>query len=80
MASPMLASTDKVPLGNSPVTGQSYFPISFNCMKEIHQLTQASAKDVGKLGRPIKVGDFSLDGDRKFCDDQSQLRYFSPPV
>ena len=44
MAAPMLASTDKVPLGNSPVTGQPYFPMTFNCMKEIHQLTQASAK------------------------------------
>ena len=44
MAAPMLASTDKVPLGNSLVTGQPYFPMTFNCMKEIHQLTQASAK------------------------------------
>ena len=28
----------------------------------------------------MKVGDFSLDGDRQFHDDDRQMKYFAPPV
>jgi len=35
---------------------------------------------LGKFNRPKKVGHFSIDGERKFKDDDSELKYFAPPV
>jgi len=75
-----LETSVKIPQGTSPVTGQRYFPASFNCIQHIHQLSRTTDKNVGKFNRPRKVGHFSVDGERKFRDDDSQLRYFAPPV
>ena len=89
-----LETSIKIPQGFSPVTGQKYFPASFNCIQEIHQLSRSTDQsmnffflnyssnllEIGKFNRPKKVGDFSIDGERKFHDDNSQMKYFAPPV
>jgi len=80
MSAPTLEASSKVPVGLSPVTGERYFPVTFNCMKELHGITQTSEKNLGKFNRPNHIGHFSLDGDRKFLDNDSQLKYFAPPV
>ena len=94
-----LETSIKIPQGFSPVTGQKYFPASFNCIQEIHQLSRSTDQskfflffslkhrqgfifslEIGKFNRPRKVGDFSIDGERKFHDNNSQMKYFAPPV
>ena len=95
-----LETSIKIPQGFSPVTGQKYFPASFNCIQEIHQLSRSTdqskffeffslkhqqnfiffSQEIGKFNRPRKVGDFSIDGERKFHDNNSQMKYFAPPV
>ena len=44
MSAPTLEGSSKVPIGLSPVTGERYFPVTFNCMKELHNITQTAEK------------------------------------
>ena len=44
MSAPTLEGSSKVPIGLSPVTGERYFPVTFNCMKELHAITQTAEK------------------------------------
>lgn len=84
----------KIPQGVSPITNTQYFPHSFNCMQEVFTISKGQNKGklnlnhynfniisaLGKFNRPKKVGHFSIDGERKFKDDDSELKYFAPPV
>ena len=49
--------------------------INFN-LHPIHQYSGVSPY----VRKPIEVGHFSLDGKRSYHDDDSQLRYYVPPV
>lgn len=39
-----LETSIKIPHGISPVTGENYFPASFNCIKHIHELSKTTDK------------------------------------
>jgi len=70
----------KIPQGVSLITNTQYFPHSFNCMQEVFTISKGQNKALGKFNRPKKVGHFSIDGERKFKDDDSELKFFAPPV
>ena len=42
----------KIPHGTSPVTGQRYFPASFNCIQHIHQLSKTTDKSKPSVFSP----------------------------
>ena len=46
MSGPNLETAEKVPMGYSPVTGERYFPHTFNCMQEIHELSQKKEEGI----------------------------------
>ena len=76
MSAPTLEGSSKVPIGLSPVTGERYFPVTFNCMKELHNITQTAEKSnfiFSSEDESAKVDIFLSDG--QFCIF-SQNRYY----
>ena len=88
MSAPTLEGSSKVPIGLSPVTGERYFPVTFNCMKELHNITQTAEKsnfsflseDESAKSVTVKHVKEAISYDRGFTDVFHSLINGIPPV